>query len=80
MATIAVGAILASSSLQFVALEEEPSKEHQKSQEFTRDEVSKHNGKTEDGSIWVTYREGVYDVTNFVASHPGGSRILLAGR
>ena len=29
-------------------------------------------------TIWVTYRSGVYDVTNFVKSHPGGERILLA--
>ena len=27
---------------------------------------------------WVTYKEGVYDVTEFVKSHPGGKQILLA--
>lgn len=31
----------------------------------------------EDG-VWVTYRGGVYDITEFVAVHPGGDKILLA--
>lgn len=29
--------------------------------------------------IWVTYKDGVYDVTKFVEQHPGGTaRIMLA--
>lgn len=29
--------------------------------------------------IWVTYKDGVYDVTKFVEQHPGGmARIMLA--
>lgn len=28
--------------------------------------------------MWVTYQDGVYDVTDFVAVHPGGNKILLA--
>ena len=29
--------------------------------------------------IWVTYKDGVYDVTQFVEQHPGGlARIMLA--
>lgn len=28
--------------------------------------------------IWVTYKEGIYDVTDFVVEHPGGEQILLA--
>nr|CAH7716926.1 unnamed protein product [Callosobruchus chinensis] len=28
--------------------------------------------------IWVTYKEGVYDITDFVAGHPGGDQILMA--
>ena len=31
-----------------------------------------------DTRIWVTFRDGVYDVTEFVADHPGGHKILLA--
>jgi hypothetical protein len=41
-----------------------------------RKEVEKH--KSESTGIWVTYCEGVYDVTRFVAAHPGGNKILLA--
>lgn len=28
--------------------------------------------------IWVTYKSGVYDVTKFAATHPGGNQILEA--
>ena len=43
---------------------------------FSQDEVAKH-GSLEAG-VWVTYRGGVYDITEFVAMHPGGDKILLA--
>jgi len=44
---------------------------------YRQKEISKH--KTKDLGIWVTYREGVYDITKFVQNHPGGSdKILLA--
>eukprot|EP00892_Ulva_mutabilis_P010675 jgi/Ulvmu1/7980/UM004_0213.1 len=41
-----------------------------------RKEIEKH--KTESTGIWVTYKDGVYDVTEFVSAHPGGNKILLA--
>ncbi|CAG11757.1 unnamed protein product, partial [Tetraodon nigroviridis] len=43
---------------------------------FTQEEVTSHRS-LEDG-VWVTYRGGVYDITEFVAVHPGGDKILLA--
>lgn len=44
---------------------------------FTSEEVAEHNSL--DKGIWVTYKGQVYDITEFVASHPGGpSKILLA--
>ncbi|XP_056130982.1 sulfite oxidase, mitochondrial [Lampris incognitus] len=43
---------------------------------FTQEEVSKHRSM-EDG-VWVTYKGSVYDITQFVAMHPGGDKILLA--
>ncbi|VVC95282.1 unnamed protein product [Leptidea sinapis] len=42
---------------------------------FTAEEVSKHDSKS---SFWVTYKHGVYDVTPFLASHPGGEQIYNA--
>lgn len=42
---------------------------------FRADEVSKHD--TTD-SFWVIYKHGVYDVTKFLPSHPGGEQILNA--
>ncbi|XP_050345234.1 sulfite oxidase, mitochondrial isoform X2 [Nymphalis io] len=42
---------------------------------FTAEEVSKHDSKK---SFWVIYKHGVYDVTSFLSSHPGGEQILNA--
>ena len=39
-------------------------------------EVAKHN--CEENGIWVTFQEGVYDVTEFVSKHPGGDLLLVA--
>ncbi|KAG5873360.1 hypothetical protein JTB14_022963 [Gonioctena quinquepunctata] len=43
---------------------------------YTVDEIGKHT--TIDTRIWVTYKEGVYDITDFVEGHPGGNQILMA--
>ncbi|XP_071349857.1 sulfite oxidase, mitochondrial [Trachinotus anak] len=43
---------------------------------FSQEEVTKHRS-LQDG-VWVTYKGGVYDITEFVAMHPGGDKILLA--
>ncbi|XP_004069293.1 sulfite oxidase, mitochondrial isoform X2 [Oryzias latipes] len=43
---------------------------------FGQEEVSKHRSLSE--GVWVTFRGGVYDITDFVAMHPGGEKILLA--
>jgi sulfite oxidase len=45
--------------------------------EFTREEVARH--KDLSTGVWVTYQDGVYDITEFVKEHPGGSeKIMLA--
>ena len=41
---------------------------------YTDEEVLKHNKESE--SIWVSFRNGVYDITEFIASHPGNKKIL----
>ncbi|CAH2102004.1 unnamed protein product [Euphydryas editha] len=43
---------------------------------YRAEEVSKHDSKK---SFWVIYRHGVYDVTSFLPTHPGGEQILNAG-
>lgn len=51
-----------------------PSKDSQNtSQRLTRDEVAKNN--TED-SLWCIVDHKVYDLTDFVDAHPGGSIVL----
>ena len=42
---------------------------------FTKDEVSKHT--TKKTGIWVTYKDNVYNVTDFVDEHPGGVNNIM---
>ncbi|KAI0335386.1 hypothetical protein GY45DRAFT_1417679 [Cubamyces sp. BRFM 1775] len=41
---------------------------------FTLDEVAKHNSQS---SCWVIIKDRVYDVTDFLPDHPGGTKIIL---
>jgi sulfite oxidase len=43
---------------------------------YRRGDVAAHTSV--ESRIWVTYQDGVYDVTEFAGIHPGGERILLA--
>ncbi|KAJ8667375.1 hypothetical protein QAD02_009037 [Eretmocerus hayati] len=44
---------------------------------FTLQQINKHDN-LKDG-VWVCYKEGVYDITNFIKKHPGGSeKIMMA--
>ncbi|KAG2487321.1 hypothetical protein HYH03_014038 [Edaphochlamys debaryana] len=44
---------------------------------YSSEEVAKH--KTLKDRVWVTFKDGVYDITEFVEMHPGGaSKILMA--
>ncbi|KAF2364052.1 Oxidoreductase molybdopterin-binding domain [Trinorchestia longiramus] len=43
--------------------------------EYSLDDVAKH--ATLQDRVWVSFNNGVYDVTEFVAKHPGGDKILL---
>ncbi|KAF6199941.1 hypothetical protein GE061_006239 [Apolygus lucorum] len=38
-------------------------------------DVGKHTNK--ETRMWITYKEGVYDITDFIESHPGGNAILM---
>ncbi|XP_062843222.1 sulfite oxidase, mitochondrial isoform X2 [Trichomycterus rosablanca] len=43
---------------------------------YSQEEVTKH--RSLENGVWVTYNGNVYDITEFVAVHPGGAKILLA--
>merc|ERR1711976_534670 len=45
----------------------------------TEEEVAKHSS---DSDCWCIVGDGVYDVTNFLAEHPGGKKaiMLFAGK
>lgn len=46
---------------------------------YTMAQVSQNNGKGRDKRVWMTYGGNVYDTTDFIPNHPGGSeKILLA--
>ncbi|KAL1976468.1 hypothetical protein VTN31DRAFT_2750 [Thermomyces dupontii] len=50
------------------------------SKTFTPKEVAEH--KSADKGLYIIVDGGVYDVTNFINEHPGGSKILqrVAGK
>lgn len=51
----------------------------EKSNRYIRLEELKRHGKgSEDGSLWVSRGTGVYDITEFVENHPGGTVIMRA--
>lgn len=44
---------------------------------FSKEEVSQH--RTVEERVWVTYKDGVYDITEFLPRHPGGpDKLMLA--
>ncbi|XP_076650743.1 sulfite oxidase [Halictus rubicundus] len=44
---------------------------------YSLEEVGKHDNK--DNRVWVIFKQGVYDITDFIDQHPGGSsKILMA--
>jgi cytochrome b involved in lipid metabolism len=43
---------------------------------YSKSEVAKHNNP--ETGIWVTFKNGVYDITEFIEFHPGHDKILLA--
>jgi len=73
---ILVPALIAGSA--FVVYQKKKSVENARAKSrdtiYTADEVAKHNSLE---SIWVSYKGNVYDVTEFVQSHPGGPANLL---
>ena len=42
---------------------------NKKNQFYSYEEVKKHNKMND---VWVTYKNGVYNISNFVNNHPGG--------
>ncbi|KAF2905039.1 hypothetical protein ILUMI_01140 [Ignelater luminosus] len=42
---------------------------------YTLEQVSQHASSDK---VWVTFKQGVYDITKFVSEHPGGDQIMLA--
>ena len=46
--------------------------------DYTSKQVSEH--KTLEKGIWVIYKNGVYDITNFIIDHPGLFFLILRRR
>jgi len=42
---------------------------------FTMEEVAKHDKKND---CWIVIKDKVYDITDFLSIHPGGSHIVLS--
>ena len=43
--------------------------------QITQEEVAKHR---KDNDCWMVWNGRVYDVTNYIKSHPGGRKIMAA--
>lgn len=43
---------------------------------FSVKEIAKHLSR--ETGVWVIYKNGVYDITNFLDKHPGGDKIMMA--
>lgn len=43
---------------------------------YTAKDVGDHDSP--ESGIWVCYRSGVYNISDFIAKHPGGDKILMA--
>lgn len=43
---------------------------------YTAGEIASHDSLEK--RIWVCYKSGVYDITDFISKHPGGDKILMA--
>jgi sulfite oxidase len=44
--------------------------------EFSIEDVNKHDSP--DNRVWVTFKNGVYDITDFIPMHPGADKLLMA--
>lgn len=44
---------------------------------YRRSDLQKH--KTLTNKVWISYKDGVYDITEFLRVHPGGSdKVMMA--
>ena len=75
-AAAAVGAGLAGTALCY-SWEKAACAEEQRGKHYSLAEVARHKRKEE--GIWVTYKDGVYDITDFVDLHPGGPEKVMLG-
>lgn len=64
-----IGGVAAWSILPNRPLESEAIYSSKKQNLFSRSEVSSHS--TKEKRIWVSFENGVYDITDFVDIHPG---------
>merc|ERR1719483_1559867 len=44
--------------------------------EFSMETVQEHDSA--ENRVWVTYKSGVYDITDFIPIHPGADKLLMA--
>lgn len=75
---VAVTAVSTASSVVYAEEQKQPPVSPKSFPIISRHTVKQHTSESK--GIWVTHNEGVYDLTSFIANHPGGKdKILLAG-
>jgi len=46
--------------------------------EYSASQVAENSSLEDGGRVWVIYKEGVYDITEFIPLHPGATKLLMA--
>ena len=46
--------------------------------EYSMEEVGSHHSREDGGRVWVIFKNGVYDITDFIPLHPGAEKLLMA--
>lgn len=79
-ATFCVASLAATSGFRKVfalSRDKKDEKTSQQSKVFNRKDVAQHNNL--DKGVWITYKGNVYDITDFIKHHPGGSHTIMMG-
>ena len=74
--TASAVALCQSVSIEDLDQKEAPELDLETLPEYTSEQVAEHNGKS-GATVWMSYGGIVYDVTGFIANHPGGSEKIV---
>ena len=60
------------------SMEEVSSQDSHVEYRYSVSKVGRNSSTEGGGRVWVTYKDGVYDITDFIPLHPGATKLLMA--